>query len=65
MERSPAAYTNALPIFVKIAAVKPMAELVKGYNFGFPLQNVQQLDAIEQNILTDDKYASSLVKLLS
>lgn len=38
-----------------------MAQLVKDYNFGFPLKNVQQLDAIEQNILTDDKYASSLV----
>lgn len=38
-----------------------MAHLVKDYNFGFPLKNVQQLDAIEQNILTDDKYATSLV----
>lgn len=42
-------------------AVKPMAQLVKDYDFGFPLRNVQQLDAIEQNILTDDKYATSLV----
>lgn len=39
-----------------------MAQLVKDYNFGFPLRNVQQLDAIEQNILTDDKYATSLVR---
>lgn len=39
-----------------------MAQLVKDYNFGFPLKNVQQLDAIEQNILTDDKYATSLVR---
>ncbi|XP_031629855.1 longitudinals lacking protein, isoforms H/M/V-like isoform X9 [Contarinia nasturtii] len=44
--------------------VKPMAQLVKDYNFGFPLRNVQQLDAIEQNILTDDKYASSLIGFL-
>lgn len=38
-----------------------MAQLIKDYNFGFPLRNVQQLDDIEQNILTDDKYATSLV----
>ncbi|XP_055320665.1 longitudinals lacking protein, isoforms H/M/V-like isoform X9 [Sitodiplosis mosellana] len=44
--------------------VKPMAQLVKDYNFGFPLKNVQQLDAIEQNILTDDKYATSLIGFL-
>lgn len=39
-----------------------MAHLVNNYDFGFPLKNVQQLDAIEQNILSDDKYATSLVK---
>lgn len=42
-----------------------MAQLIKDYNFGFPLQNVQQLDDIEQNILTDDKYATSLVNKLN
>lgn len=44
-----------------VVGVKPMAQLIKDYNFGFPLRNVQQLDDIEQNILTDDKYATSLV----
>lgn len=38
-----------------------MAELVKDYDFGFPLKSVEQLDNIERNILSDDKYASSLV----
>lgn len=42
-----------------------MAQLIKDYNFGFPLQNVQQLDDIEQNILTDDKYATSLVNKIN
>lgn len=42
-----------------------MAQLIKDYNFGFPLRNVQQLDDIEQNILTDDKYATSLVSSIS
>lgn len=46
----------------KIIGVKPMAHLIKDYNFGFPLKNIQQLDGIEQNILSDDKYATSLVK---
>lgn len=46
---------------MKFTEVKPMAHLVKNYDFGFPLRNVLQLDAIEQNILTDDKYATSLV----
>lgn len=44
------------------AEVKPMAQLVKDYNFGFPLRSVEQLDDIERNILSDDKYATSLVK---
>lgn len=40
-----------------------MASLVKNYNFGFPLTNLEQLDALEQNLLTDDQYTESLVSL--
>lgn len=46
---------------VKRTEVKPMAHLIKNYNFGLPLNNVEDLDNIERQILTDDKYASSLV----
>lgn len=38
-----------------------MAQLVKDYDFGFPLKNIEQLDDIERNILSDDKYGTSLV----
>lgn len=38
-----------------------MAHLVKDYDFGFPLTNIEQLNNIERNILTDDGYASTLV----
>lgn len=50
-------------VCVKFVEVKPMAQLVKDYDFGFPLKNVEQLDNIERNILTDDKYATSLVNI--
>lgn len=49
---------------ITVTGVKPMAQLIKDYNFGFPLRNVQQLDDIEQNILTDDKYQTSLVSAI-
>lgn len=38
-----------------------MAQLIDNYNFGFPLKTVQDLDNVEQNMLTDDKYVSTLV----
>lgn len=38
-----------------------MAQLIKNYNFGFPLRTVVDLDNVEQNMLTDDKYGSTLV----
>lgn len=38
-----------------------MAQLVKNYNFGLPLNTIEELNNIERNLLTDDKYGSSLV----
>lgn len=38
-----------------------MAQLVKDYNFGLPMNKIEELDNIERNILTDDQYASSMV----
>lgn len=45
----------------EFSEVKPMAQLVKNYNFGLPLNTIEELDNIERNLFTDDKYASSLV----
>lgn len=38
-----------------------MAQLIDNYNFGFPLNTVEDLNNVEQNIVTDDKYVSTLV----
>lgn len=42
-----------------------MAQLIKNYNFGFPLNTVEGLDNVEQNLLTDDQYGSNLVGIHS
>lgn len=42
-----------------------MAQLIKNYNFGLPLNTPEELDNIERNLFTDDKYASSLVNKLN
>lgn len=38
-----------------------MAQLVKNYTFGLPLNTIEELNNIERNLFTDDKYAASLV----
>lgn len=40
-----------------------MAQLIDNYNFGFPLNTVEDLNNVEQNIVTDDKYVSTLVSV--
>lgn len=41
--------------------IKPLAQLVENYDFGLPLNTIEELDNIERNLHINDNYASSLV----